>query len=466
MKEEGYELIIRNGQVVLPGEVRRLEIGVKDGKIAALGEALQASTGTRILDAEGQYVLPGMIDMHVHFNEPAFGHWEGFRSGSAALAAGGCTCYADMPLNGNPPTVNLEALRLKAEAAAGNSAVDYVLWGGLVPGNLEELEGLAAAGVTGFKAFISNPGGEGEGRFREVDDDTLYQGDASDRCNRRDTRPACGERSDNLGAGGRRHYVPGAAARGIFAASRPPQAELEAVARALLYSERTGCKLHFVHISTAAALELIHEAKLRGLDVTAETCPHYLILDEDSMETLGALAKCAPPLRSSSERDRLWAALAAGRVDLVASDHSPCPPELKLAPGLSFMEAWGGISGAQSSLELMFHEGVHVRGLPVTQISALISGLPARRFGLEGRKGSITPGLDADLVLLDPDAAYTLRAEDLLYRHRHSPYVGMTLSCKVTATICRGNVVYTAAEGVIAGGGGEWLRIRHSQPGL
>lgn len=130
------------------------------------------------------------------------------------------------------------------------------------------------------------------------------------------------------------------------------------------------------------------------------------------------------------------------------------------------MEAWGGISGAQSSLELMFHEGVHVRGLPVTQISALLSGLPARRFGLEGRKGSITPGLDADLVLLDPDAAYTLRAEDLLYRHRHSPYVGMTLSCKVTATICRGNVVYTAAEGVIAGGGGEWLRIRHSQPGI
>lgn len=176
MKEEGYELIIRNGQVVLPGEVRRLEIGVKDGKIAALGEALQALSGTRILDAEGQYVLPGMIDMHVHFNEPALGHWEGFRSGSAALAAGGCTCYADMPLNGNPPTVNVEALRLKAEAAAGNSAVDYVLWGGLVPGNLEELEGLAAAGVSGFKAFISNPGGEGEGRFREVDDDTLYQG--------------------------------------------------------------------------------------------------------------------------------------------------------------------------------------------------------------------------------------------------------------------------------------------------
>jgi allantoinase len=460
-----YELIIRNGEVVLPGEVRKLDIGVKDGRIAALGEALQGSQDTRIIDAAGQYVLPGMIDMHVHFNEPAFGHWEGFRSGSASLAAGGCTCYADMPLNGNPPTVNMEALRLKAEAAAGNSAVDYVLWGGLVPGNLDDLEELAAAGVTGFKAFISNPGGEGEGRFREVDDNTLYQGMAR--------IAAIGgilalhaeseEMTSALGAAAVRE---GRNSARDFAASRPPEAELEAVARALLYSERTGCRLHFVHISTSAALEMIHEAKGRGLDVTAETCPHYLILTEDSMELLGPLAKCAPPLRSSGERERLWNALAEGRVDLIASDHSPCPPELKLAPELSFLEAWGGISGAQSSLELMFHEGVRVRGLPVTQISALLSELPARRFGLDGRKGSIVPGLDADLVLLNPNAAYTLQAEDLFYRHKHSPYTGMTLSCKVTTTICRGNVVYTAGEGIVSGESGEWLRISSRRPEL
>ncbi|WP_340021936.1 allantoinase [Paenibacillus sp. FSL K6-1096] len=465
MKDEAYELIVRNGEVVLPGEVRRLDVGVKHGRIAALGEALQASPDTRVMDAAGQYVLPGMIDMHVHFNEPALGHWEGFRSGSAALAAGGCTCYADMPLNGNPPTVNLEALRLKAEAAAGNSAVDYLLWGGLVPGNLEELEGLAAAGVAGFKAFISNPGGEGEGRFREVDDDTLYQG--MQRIAAAGGILALHAESEAitsvLGAAALRA---GRSSARDFAASRPPEAELEAVSRALLYSERTGCPLHFVHISTAAALELIHQAKQRGLNVSAETCPHYLILDEDSMETLGPLAKCAPPLRSSGERERLWAALAAGRVDLIASDHSPCPPELKLAPELSFFEAWGGISGAQSSLELMFHEGVQVRGLPVTLISALLSGQPARRFGLEQRKGAIAVGLDADLVLLDPNAAYTLRAEDLLYRHRHSPYAGMTLSCKVTATLCRGKVVYTAGEGIVHGGGGEWLRPAHSQPDL
>ncbi|MEK5023607.1 allantoinase [Paenibacillus sp. FSL M7-1046] len=463
--EETYELIITNGDVVLPGEVLKLDIGVKDGKIAALGKQLAAGADTRILDAEGLYVLPGMIDMHVHFNEPALGHWEGFRTGSAALAAGGITCYADMPLNGNPPTVNQAALQLKAEAASGNSAVDYVLWGGLVPGNLEDLEHLAAAGVTGFKAFISNPGGEGEGRFREVDDDTLYQGMKK--------IAALGgilalhaeseELTAALSADALRSGRTGAR---DFAASRPAEAELEAVAKALLYSERTGCRLHFVHISTSAAIEMIHAAKLRGLDVTAETCPHYLILNEDNMEELGPLAKCAPPLRSLEEQESLWKVLADGKIDLIASDHSPCPTELKLAPGLSFFEAWGGISGAQSSLELMFHEGVNVRGLPVTQISALLSGLPARRFGLDHRKGSIAPGLDADLVLLNPDHSYTLAAEDLLYRHKHSPYTGMTLSCKVMATLSRGTVVYNAEQGVVAEGGGEWLRTYEGQPSI
>ncbi|MBW4085695.1 allantoinase [Paenibacillus sp. S150] len=463
--EESYELIIRNGDVVLPGEVRKLDVGVKDGKITALGLGLQAAAETAVIDAGGQYVLPGMIDMHVHFNEPAFGHWEGFRSGSAALAAGGCTCYADMPLNGNPPTVNKAALQLKADAASGNSAVDYVLWGGLVPGNLEDLEELAAAGVTGFKAFISNPGGFGEGRFREVDDETLYQG--MQKIAGLGGILALHAESEDITA-----VLSAAAARSgktgarDFAASRPEAAELEAVSRALLYSERTGCRLHFVHISTAAAIEMIHEAKLRGLDVTAETCPHYLTLTEDSMEQLGPVVKCAPPLRSPEEQERLWEVLAGGQIDLIASDHSPCPPELKLDPDLTFFEAWGGISGAQSSLELMFHEGVHVRGLPVSQISALLSELPARRFGLNHRKGSIALGLDADLVLLNPQASYTLAAEDLLYRHKHSPYTGMTLSCKVTATICRGNVVYTADQGVILADGGEWLRTYQGQPVL
>lgn len=463
--KEPYELLIKNGKVVLPDQVLKLDIAVSAGKIVALGKELSAAPLTQVIDAEGLYVLPGMIDMHVHFNEPALGHWEGFRSGSAALAAGGCTTYADMPLNGNPPTVNEAALQQKLNAAAGNSVVDYVLWGGLVPGNLDDLEALAAAGVTGFKAFLSNPGGEGEGRFREVDEDTLFQG--MQRIAALGGILALHAESEAITAVLTADAVRnGRSSARDFAACRPAEAELEAVSRALLYSERTGCRLHFVHISTAAAIEKIHEAKLRGLNVSVETCPHYLVLTERDMEDLGPVAKCAPPLRSAVEQDKLWEMLAQGKIDLVASDHSPCPTELKVQPELSFFEAWGGISGAQSSLELMFHEGVNVRGLPVTLISRLLSGQPAKRFGLDHLKGTIALGLDADLVLLNPNAIYTLNAEDLLYRHKHSPYIGRTLSCKVASTISRGRVVYTSEEGVIAEDGGQWLRIRKEQYSL
>lgn len=459
---EPFELIIKNGDVVLPDHVLKLDIAVIGGKIVAIGEDLPNAAHTKVIDAKGHYVLPGMIDMHVHFNEPTMGHWEGFRSGSASLAAGGCTTYADMPLNGNPPTVNEAALILKANAAAGNSAVDYVLWGGLVPGNLDDLKALASAGVTGFKAFLSNPGGEGEGRFREVDDDTLYQG-MKIIASFGGILSLHAESEDITAALSADAIRMGKDSADDFAACRPPEAELEAVARALLYSKRTGCRLHFVHISTADAINMIYEAKLQGQDVSAETCPHYLILSDSDMNELGAIAKCAPPLRSPSEREKLWEVLAQGRIDLIASDHSPCPTELKVNSERSFFEAWGGISGAQSSLELMFHEGVNVRGLPVTLISRLLAKNPAERFGMEHRKGSIAIGMDADLVLLNPNASYTLTERNLLYRHKHSPYLGMNLSCKVATTICRGKVVYTSEEGVISEESGQWLRIRKEQ---
>ncbi|MNB70522.1 Allantoinase [compost metagenome] len=462
---ETYDMIIKNGLVVLPDEAVKLDIGIVSGTIASLAPNLAPGPDTAVIDAEGQLVFPGMIDAHVHFNEPSFGHWEGFDTGSASLAAGGCTTYVDMPLNGNPPTVNLRALSLKAGLAAGHSAVDYAFWGGLVPGNVGDLEKLWNAGVAGFKAFISNPGGEGEGRFREVDDETLYQGmkKIAELGGILALHAESDEMTAVLGAEAVRSGRTGAR---DFAASRPPQAELEAVARALLYGERTGCRLHFVHISTSAALELIHQAKLRGQDVTAETCPHYLILTEDDMEEMGPLAKCAPPLRSAAEQERLWKAIEYGLVDFIASDHSPCPPDLKLAPGLSFFEAWGGISGAQSSLELMVHEGVNNRKLPVTLIARLLSEGPAKRFGLSGRKGTIAVGMDADFAIVNPALPYTLAAEHLEYRHKHSPYTGMELSCRVTATILRGRPVYTLEDGVLSAHSGEWIKTGEGQPAL
>lgn len=454
---ERFDRIVRGGQVVLPDEVRVLDIGIKDGRIAALAEHLDATEDTLELDARGRWVLPGMVDVHVHFNEPNMGHWEGFATGSAALAAGGATCYVDMPLNGLPPTVNVTALRLKEELAAGSSVVDYAFWGGLVPGNLEELKALAAEGVPAFKAFLSNPGGDGEERFREVDDVTLLEGMKRIAsfggllALHAESDAITSKLADEAARDGRTGPLD-------FVRTRPVIAELEAVNRALLFAEQTGCRLHIVHVSSPEAIELIDQAKRRGVDVTAETCPHYLALSERDLQRLGAVAKCAPPLRDEARIARMWEQLAEGKIDVIASDHSPCPEELKLAPELTFMQAWGGIAGAQSSLELLLHEGHAIRGIPLPKLAALLASNPAKRFGLYPRKGEIAVGFDADLAIVDPEASYVLGKDDLLQKHKFSPYVGRTFSCRVMSTLVRGTVVYEAGIGIQAPGHGIQLR--------
>lgn len=454
--DDNYELIVRGGLVVLPNEASVLDIGVREGLVAGLGTRLAAGPDTEIVDARGLWVLPGMVDAHVHLNEPGMGHWEGFATGSAALAAGGCTTFIDMPLNGLPPTVDTAALRMKADLAAGVSSIDYAFWGGLVPGNEGKLEPLHESGVVAFKAFLSDPGGEAEARFREVDDATLLEG--MSRLASFGGLLGLHAESDSLTS----RLAAQAAAEGrtdaaAFASSRPVLAELEAVSRALLFARETGCRLHIVHVSSPEAIELIHRARLDGLDVTAETCPHYLLLTERDMAAIGPAAKCAPPMRDAARRERLWAQLEAGMIDMIASDHSPSPEEWKSLAGRTFMSAWGGIAGAQSSLELMLDEGVIRRGLPLTKLARLLAEGPARRFGLAGRKGRIGIGLDADLALVDPAAAYTLTREHLYQRHKHSPYIGRPLSCRVAATYVRGVKVYSAGEGIVCAGGGEML---------
>ncbi|CAI6025838.1 allantoinase AllB [Cohnella sp. JJ-181] len=454
--KEGYDLIVKGGLVVLPGETAILDIGIREGRIAALGEDLPAASAVRIVDALGKWVLPGMVDAHVHLNEPGMGHWEGFATGTAALAAGGCTTCIDMPLNGLPPTVNAAALSMKADRAAGVANIDYAFWGGLVPDNAGDLQPLHEAGVAAFKAFLSDPGGEAENRFREVDDVTLLSGmrtlasfggllglhAESDAITARLAAIAAAEgRTDAAG----------------FIASRPVVAELEAVSRALLFARETDCRLHFVHVSSPEAVELIGLAKREGIDVTAETCPHYLTLTDQDMARIGPAAKCAPPMRDGASRERLWAQVAGGMIDMIASDHSPSPEAWKSLEGRTFMDAWGGIAGAQSSLELMLGEGAVKRGIPLPVIARLLADGPARRFGLDGRKGRIAIGLDADFAIVDPEASYTLRREDLYQRHRHSPYIGRTFSCRVVGTYLRGELVYSLNEGIVRAGGGEPL---------
>lgn len=444
---ENYDLIVKNGWVVLPNEVRKCDIGIRDGRIAALSESLADCSANSFLDADGQHILPGMIDSHVHFNEPGLGDWEGFATGSAALAAGGCTTYVDMPLNGNPPTVSVEAMKLKLERADGASVVDYALWGGLVPNQLDELVRLAAEGIVGFKAFMSNPGGVGEGRFREVDDWTLFEG--MQRIAAVGGFVALHAESESITTRlAEEVMLAGKTDAQAFIASRPVIAELEAVNKALLFAEYTGCPIHFVHISAPETVRLIHRAKERGLDVTVETCPHYLLLTDQDMIELGPIAKCAPPLRSAVQREEMWELLSEGYLDIIGSDHSPSPPNMKFGEGLTFAQAWGGISGAQSSLELMIDEGYLKRGIPLIVLSKLLSRNPAQRFGMYPRKGEITIGADADLAIVDTHQSYKLLSDHLLYRHQQSPYVDRTIDCRVTTTICRGNLVYTLDEGV------------------
>ncbi|RAP77775.1 allantoinase AllB [Paenibacillus montanisoli] len=455
MQRKRWDVLVVKGHVVLPGGTDLVDIGIRDGKIISVGPDLPEADAERVLSAEGKHVFAGVVDAHVHLNEPGLGAWEGFATGTAALAAGGCTAFIDMPLNGLPPTVNLPALELKLAAARQDGAhVDYALWGGLVPGNAGELAALAGAGVVGFKAFMSSPGDTGEGCFQHVDDAMLFEGMQAIASLggilslHAESEPIVSAlAAQKLAAGDRtmRDYLD----------ARPPQAELEAVKLALDMARRTGCRLHFVHISTAEAIDLISEAKRDGLDVTAETCPHYLAFTDEDVIRIGAGAKCSPPIRSAREREELWKRLAEGEIDLVASDHSPCPPSMKEAENGNYFEAWGGILGAQSTLEVVVTEGWHKRGIPLHVLSRALSAAPAERFGLNVYKGKIEIGLDADLAVVDLNAPYVLSAEQLLYKHPHSAYVGCRFGCQVEMTLLRGNIIYKrradTGEGKIVG---------------
>lgn len=439
-----FDTIIRGARVVLRDRVEHLDIGITGEKITELSTRLTAGEATCIIEAEGLTVMPGVVDIHVHFNEPGLASWEGFRSGSAALAAGGITTYVDMPLNGVPPTTRPEAWEMKKKAAADQSYVDYAFWGGLVPGNRDELAPLAGLGAAGFKAFMSEPGGEGEDIFARADDHTLLDG-MHEIATLKRVLALHAEDEGIVAELGAKSIAEGKTEPMDYVQSRPVEAEVVAVARALKYGEQTGCALHFVHISTREALDLIAEAKRRGQDVTSETCPHYLTLTEQDVVRLGAVAKCAPPLRSFSEQEQLWDALTSGLVDVIASDHSPCPPSMKQSD--NFFEIWGGISGAQSTLLIMLEDGHLQRNIDLPLLGRVLSLQPARRLGLES-KGEIAIGKDADLVLIDWDKSTILNTEDLLYTHKQSPYVGRTFKCQIADVFCRGQRVYNSESGL------------------
>ncbi|NBF41518.1 MAG: allantoinase AllB [Spirochaetes bacterium] len=446
-----YELLIRGGTVVTAEGVEVADIGIEDGRIAEVAGEMSGGRGpgTQEIDARGLHVFPGVVDAHVHFNDPGRDHWEGAATGSAALAAGGGTVFIDMPLNSSPPVLDGASFDAKLQACEGRSFTDFALYGGLTPVNLDSMEELAERGVAGYKAFMC-PSGIDD--FQWSDDVTLYRGmEIAARAGlpvllHAESAPILaalsaasqgsgeGPGAANAGAGG----APTAVRR--FLDSRPVIAELEAINRALLFAEETGCRIHVVHITNRRGVELIRRAVAGGrVDASAETCPHYLFFTDRDMETIGARAKCAPPLREEDIRRGQIEALLAGEIDTVGSDHSPAPSDMKDRE--DFSTAWGGIPGAQTTLRTLLTVEI-----PPERIAAVAAQNPAERFGLAG-KGRIEVGYDADLALVRVDTEAELTSDELRDRHRLSPYLGRRLCGHVERVLLRGREVDDTPRG-------------------
>jgi len=394
------------------------EIGIANGKIVSF----HAASAREEVDARGLLVLPGVVDAHVHFNEPGRADWEGWETGSRAAVAGGATTVCDMPLNSTPPLVDAAAFDTKLAAARARSVCDFAFWGGLIPQSARNLEPLAARGVIGFKAFMAN---SGIADFPRADLATLSAGmKSAAKLNLPVAVHAEFDQDRPRQGTGVRDYL----------AARPIELETAAIHAALEIAGDTGCALHIVHVSSARGLDLIARARSRGLNVTCEICTHYLVFTGEDMERIGAAAKCAPPMRDAKNLEALWQHVHKGQVDTLGSDHSPSPWKLKAEA--DFFKAWGGISGVQHLLPVLLDAGMEPEIL-----ARLASENPARRFRLP-HKGRLETGADADLVLVDLRTEHIVRAEDLFYRHPHSPYVGRTLHTMVRRTFLRGQTVF------------------------
>jgi allantoinase len=420
-------------QIVTPDGIRPGAVLVADGKITAIVSPAEIPPTYRAIQCKGA-LLPGLVDSHIHINEPGRTEWEGFATATRAAAAGGYTTLIDMPLNCLPATTTVAALEAKRAAAEGQCLVDWAAWGGVSGHNAADIEPLAAAGVRGFKCFLAEPGIDG---FFRVDETEL-----------REAAPYLARTGLPLLVHAElpEFLVPADPAADprryeTWLRSRPDQSEVEAIRLMIRLCREFGFRLHIVHLATAQALPDIRSAKQEGLPLTVETCPHYLHFAAEEIPEGNTLHKCAPPIRSAENREQLWQALREGLINLIATDHSPCPPEMKCRETGNFSQAWGGIASVSVALSVVWTE-MRARGFALTDVAHLMSQQPAQLAGLAGRKGQIAPGYDADFVVFDPDREQTVRSEQLHTRHALSPYVGEKLLGTVTATYLRGNPVF------------------------
>ncbi len=433
-------VVFRSSRVVTPTGMRPAAMHVEDETIVAVTAYDEVPAGSKVVDLGDLVLMPGLVDTHVHCNEPGRTEWEGFATATRAAAAGGVTTIVDMPLNSTPATTSIAAFGEKLAAAKGKLAVDVGFWGGVVPGNAAELRPLFAAGVLGFKCFLVPSGvddfpGVGEG----------------------DLRTALAELAA-VGAPLLAHAeVPGPIERAVAAlgdasperyatwlASRPPAAEEEAIALLLRLAREHGARLHVVHLSASSAVEMLRRARAEDLPVSVETCPHYLVLAAEEIGDGRTDCKCAPPIRERVNNEALWEALEEGVVDLVASDHSPCPPEMKLPESGDFLRAWGGIASLELGLPLMW-TAARRRGHGPERLAQWMAAAPAKLAGLDDRKGRLAPGCDADFVVWDPEASIRVDPARLHQRHPVTPYAGRELQGVVRETWLRGRQVFDGA---------------------
>ena len=439
------DFCIRGQRVITPDREGPAAVHVRGGRIEEVTEFADVPAGCRLIEAGDAVVLPGLVDSHVHVNEPGRTRWEGFASATKAAAAGGVTTIVDMPLNSIPPTTTPDGLSQKIEAAKDQCRVDVGFWGGLVPGNLGLLATLQAGGVVGFKCFLIDSGvqefpniNEGElhaamFELARLDATLIVHAEMPGPVEEAFSACCTGET-----AGDPRQYE-------TFLRSRPRRAEDEAVALLLRLCRETSARVHVVHHSSADSLPLLREAKEAALPFTAETCPHYLTFAAEEIPDGATEFKCCPPVRERENRERLWQALADGTIDMIVSDHSPCPPEMKRRPEGDFIKAWGGISSLQYRLPVVWTEAQR-RGHDFRDLARWLAREPARLAGLFGRKGAITPGRDADFCIFDPEGRTRVTAETNHHRHKLTPYDGLEFDGAVVATYLRGEKIYERGE--------------------
>lgn len=428
---------------------------VEHGRIVAVAGYNDVPMDAQLRDYRDAMILPGLMDSHVHINEPGRTEWEGFETATRAAAAGGVTTVVDMPLNCVPETIDENALNAKRNAARSQARVDWATWGGVVRGNANELKPLAAAGVPGFKCFLIDSGVDG---FAWVDEDELRMAMAQLRGTRlpllvhAELAGPIDDATASLNTAGAdwRKYS-------TYLASRPDAAETEAIALLIRLAEEFRTPIHIVHLGSEGALPMLADARARGLPITVETCVQYLWFAAEEIPDGAAEFKCAPPIRSASNREALWAGLQNGTIDMVTTDHSPCLPEMKCREEGRWDKAWGGIASLGLALPALW-TAMSRRGLGMERLVEWMAAAPARLAGLAGRKGTIAPGADADLVVFDPGDTWKVTPEELHFRHKLSPYLGAELQGRVLETWLRGERVFSEGRFVGAARGQEQLR--------